>query len=357
MKPRRHIHPMRVIMIATAAAVASMCLWAQDSEPRRTRRHTTPITSAATTTQAINETREDTSRINAAFRARSTHFHRDDGAIVYVDTITGEEWIDSTTIVSQPKMKYPLLVDATVGVDVWDPVMRIFGQAYGLTTFTFDVNLHNRYFPVLEVGLGNASSTPSDKNFHYVSPTSVYFKIGANYNFIYNNNPAYKFFAGVRYGFAPFKWGLESATPAAGYWGDVPPFDIPNMSATAGWFEFCLGLRVKLWKNISAGWMFKYHVILHETKSVHGEPWYIPGYGTRGQAIAGSFTISYTIPFKEKPVPILEPAPSSDDTPTPDYLPEIRTTPIKPVSVPDSVHPHNTDTIASADHYSAPASE
>lgn len=299
---RHHNIRMRALAFALLAVIASMCLWAQEPAARRSKRHTTPITNASTTTQAINETREDTSRINAAFRARSTHYHREDGAIVFVDTITGEEWIDSTTITKAAKMKYPLLMDCTIGVDIWDGVMRIFGQKYGLTSFTADLNIHNRYFPTFEVGLGKASNAPEDKDYHYVSPMSVFFKIGADYNFIYNSNPAYKFFAGVRYGFTPFKWGLASATPAPGYWGDVPPFAIPNQSATAGYMEFCLGLRVQLWKNISAGWHLKYHMLVHESKSVHGEPWYIPGYGTRGQALTGSFSISYTIPFRKNSV-------------------------------------------------------
>ena len=294
---RKLLTPLRNIALITAVLMTGACLWARDDDTPKRRRHTTPITSAATTTQAINETRDDTSRINAAFRARSTHYHREDGAIVYIDTVTGEEWIDSAAIVTVKSMKYPLLVGADIGVDIWDAVMRLFGQKYGITTFSLDLNLHNRYFPAFEVGLGSASDAPSDKNYNYRSPLSVFFKIGANYNFLYNSNPAYKFFAGVRYGFAPFKWGIASATPAAGYWGDVPAFEIPNQNSTAGWLEFCIGLRVNLWKNLSAGWMFKYHTLVHESRNVHGKPWYIPGYGSRGQAITGAFTISYTIPF------------------------------------------------------------
>ena len=300
MMSKRNLHPLRALAMAAAIGAASLCLLAQSEGPRKDRRHTTPITTAATTTQAINETREDTSRINAAFRARSQHYHRDDGAIVYIDTITGEEWIDSATIVKGAKMKYPLLMDMTIGVDVWDPLMRVFGQKYGLVGFRADVNLHNRYFPLLEIGLGEASSAPNDKDYHYVSALSPYFKIGADYNFIFNNNPAYKFFAGVRYGFTPFKWGLRSATPAPGYWGETPSFAIESHSATAGYFEFCLGLRVQLWRNISAGWTFKYHILAHESKSVSGAPWYIPGYGSRGQALTGAFVFSYTIPLKSE---------------------------------------------------------
>lgn len=125
---------MRGIVLAVAVSAAAGCLWADDAAPKRQRR-ATPITTAATTTQAVNETRDDTARINAARRARSTHYHREDGTTVYVDTVSGEEWIDSTAIRSIPKMKYPLFVDATVGVDIWDPVMRLFGQKHGLLGF------------------------------------------------------------------------------------------------------------------------------------------------------------------------------------------------------------------------------
>lgn len=287
---------LRTLVFGTAVAVAAACMWADDA-PERPKRRATPITTAATTTQSINETRDDTSRINTQRRLRSTHYHREDGAVVYVDTITGEQWIDSATITNLPKMKYPLLVDASVSVDVWDPVMRAFGQKYGLIGFRADVNLHNRYFPTFEIGLGQAKNTPEVSDFTYTSPMSVYFKIGADYNFLYNSNPDYKWLAGVRYGFAPFRWSISNITPAPGYWGDVNTFEIPGQNATAGWLELCLGLRIKLWKNISAGWMVKMHTLLHESKNVHGKPWYIPGYGSRNGAITGSFMFTYTLPI------------------------------------------------------------
>lgn len=288
---------MRSLILASAVAVAAGALWADDA-PAKPKRHISPVNNAASQTQAINETKDDTSRINAAFRARSSHVVRENGTILYIDSLTGEEWIDSTNLIKVPKMKYPLIMDATVGVDLWNPAMRAFGQKHGLVGFWADVNLHNRYFPAFEAGLGQAKSTPAAQNFTYSSPMSVYFKIGIDYNFLYNSNPDYKWFVGARYGFAPFKWGLPSATPAPGYWGDLPGFTLPDQSATAGWMEFSVGLRVKLWKNISAGWRLIFHSLIHESKNEHGKPWYIPGYGTRGQSITGSFSLSYTLPLK-----------------------------------------------------------
>ncbi len=302
---------------ALASTVAITAVLAQ--VPGRPARRTTPVENQSTTTQAINETRNDTSRINAERRARSTHYHRDDGFTVYVDTLTGDEWVDSTQVLSLPKMKFPLLMGATVGVNIWDPVMRLFGQEHGLVGFTADMNLHNRYFPTFELGLGMARHTPSGQNFTYRSPMSVYFKIGADYNFLYNSNPDYQWLVGLRYGFAPFSWAVDDITLNSGYWDETVHFGVPSQSATAGWGEICLGLRIHLAGNISAGWMVRFHTLLHESKNKHGQPWYIPGFGSRGQAITGSFTISYTLPFnKDKTDAILK---MGDNLPDDEPLP------------------------------------
>lgn len=278
------------IIVVCVVAISAMA----DNATRR--RRTTPVETPATATQSVNATAGDTARINAARRAASTHYHRDDGAIVYVDTVTGEQWVDSATIASVPRMEYPLYVATTVGVNIWDPVMRLFGQKHGIIGFSADVNLHNRYFPGIEVGLGTASNTPAGENFSYHSPMSVYFKIGADYNFLYNSNPAYQWLVGLRYGFAPFSWSVSDVSMSPGYWDEPVRFDIPSQRSTAGWIEVCMGLRVKLIGNLSAGWMVRFHSLLHESHNVHGEPWYIPGYGSRNGAITGSFSLFYTLP-------------------------------------------------------------
>ena len=54
----------------------------------------------------------------------------DSGREFYLDTITGSEWVDSAAMML-PKVVgniYPLWDAVNVGVDVWDPLMRCFGQ-------------------------------------------------------------------------------------------------------------------------------------------------------------------------------------------------------------------------------------
>lgn len=284
-----------ILLSLSVAIVAVTTLWAQTPSRRRM----TPVENPATITQAINEARNDSARILEARKARSTHFHDEEGRSVYVDTVTGEQWIDSTEMIRVVKMDFPLLHSASAGIDIWDPVMRAFGQHYGLIGAWAEISLHNRYNPVFEFGLGKANNTPSGNNFSYRSPLSVYFKLGANYNFLYNSNPDYIFYAGLRYGLSPFSYTVDNVTIDNSYWGENTSFAIPTQHSTVGWLEFMLGLRVKLWGPISAGWAIKYHAILHESPAKYGQPWYIPGYGSRSASVTGSFSVSYTFSLEK----------------------------------------------------------
>lgn len=199
-----------------------------------------------------------------------------------------------------PKMINPLLFSATVGVDIWDPAMRIFGQNYGLIGFSAEVNLHNRYIPVFEVGLGNADNTPKDQNFTYHSPVTPYFRIGCNYNFLYNSNPDYQFVAGIRYGWSHFSYQLRDVDISDSYWGEDKWVNFPSQTSNVSYLQVLFGLRVKIWKQLSMGWNIRFRAILHETTQPSGQPWYIPGYGARGGVISGSFSIFYTIPLTHK---------------------------------------------------------
>lgn len=281
---------MRTLLSILVAVIALSSVWAQSN-----RRRITPLDTPATATQAINEAADDTARINARRRARSVEYTDERGRIMYVDTITGQEWTDSTTIKTIPHMEYPLFHAASIGINIWDPVMRIFGQDYGLASAWAELSLHNRYGIIVEAGMGAASHRGPADNYLYRSPASVFFKLGANYNFFFNSNPDYALYAGVRYGLSPFSYSVDDVNLPSDYWQQTAHFAVPSQQATAGWFEVGLGLRVKLAGPISAGWEVKYHSLAHCTKGRYGDPWYIPGFGTRGSSITGSFSIVYTL--------------------------------------------------------------
>lgn len=278
-------------------------------------RRVTPVDNPATTTQSVNEFKGDTARINAYKRTHFAHYHDENGNIVYVDTVTGEEWRDSTTMkASVPKMEYPLLESMTFGVNILEPFMRAFGQKYGLGEVWGMLSLHNRYMPVVVLGLGQAKATPDDGNFTYKSGIAPYFKIGADYNFLYNSSTDYQFHAGMRFGFTSFKYEITDITVNDSYWQENPPFAIPSQTSSAFYWELEFSLRVKVWRNISAGWSVKYHRLVKDSSGKYGRAWYIPGYGSRGSTLGLGFSVMYTIPINKRKTPL---SPTDDTLPQP----------------------------------------
>lgn len=289
----------RKILALVVAAVMSAA-WSVEAQ-----RKITPVKPTTTTSASADQERKR----EVDPKANLAEMKDAEGNIVFIDTITGKEWIDSTARKPSGKMIYPLMESVTVGLNLWDPAMRLFGQKYGGADIWAELSLHNRYKPVIEFGMSTCNDTPDGQNYTFKSPLAPYFKIGVNYNIFYNNNPQYQFLVGVRYGFTPFKYEISNFTLDDSYWGEQQQLSIPMQSATAGYFEFLAGVRVMIGRQISLGWNVKYHTLLHESSAAYGKSMYIPGYGKRGGAFSGSFSISYTLPF-----PVKEKAETTDDT-------------------------------------------
>lgn len=220
------------------------------------------------------------------------------GNVILVDTVTGTEFVDSTGIIPPVGNIYPLLHAVTVGVNILEPALRAFGQQYGGGEVWGELSLHNRYKPVIELGLSSADITPDGMNYTYRSPLAPYFKLGINYNIFYNSNPDYQLLVGLRYGLTPFRWTLTDITSSPdSYWGPTSPVSFPTQNCLAGYWEFALSLKVRIAGPISLGWSVKYHSMLHGGDSPIGPSLYIPGFGKRGNSLAVGFSVMYTLPL------------------------------------------------------------
>lgn len=291
------------IKILATIAAAAICLLPQMSQGQR---RVNPVKSASQGLQGKNENKNPGDSIDYS---KLAHIHDEHGNVIFVDTVTGVEVPDTATAPAAkiPKMQQPLFYAAAVGIDIWDPVMRIFGQHYGLIEFSGELNLHNRYIPVVEIGLGQSSYTPDDNNYTYKVPVTPYVRIGCNYNFIYNSNPDYMAFAGLRFGWSHFNYEVNDVRLSSDYWGESTTFNLPRQTANLTYMQFLFGIRVKVFGPISMGWCIRYKAKLHESAATYGRPWYMPGYGSRNGSITGSFSITYTLPFKKKPTDITTP--------------------------------------------------
>lgn len=189
---------------------------------------------------------------------------------------------------------YPRLTDLSIGVNFIEPLLMAFGQSYASADVNATLNMWNRLQPTVELGLGWAHNTPDGMNFTYKGKPSPYFKVGANYNFLFKNSPDYQAIVGIRLGYSTFGYDVTDARYVNSYWREDITYDITGERSHALWGEAGVGLKVKLWDRLSMGWMIRYHGILNYGKNEHSKPWFIPGYGPRSSSLGFSLGIYYT---------------------------------------------------------------
>lgn len=198
--------------------------------------------------------------------------------------------------------KYPKLYSVTVGVNIWDPVMRAFGQKYGIADISAEMSFYNRFSALMELGLGCANDTPDDGNYTYYTPMSFYGKLGASYNFLYNGNPDYKFNAGILFAGTFFDYELRDVRVSSDYWGEEGTYTMKGLSSRAFWGELVLGLKVKIVQNFFMGWNFRYRLMFGYKKNNNADVWYVPGFGERDRPLGASFSLYYNIPLTKKKI-------------------------------------------------------
>ena len=201
---------------------------------------------------------------------------------------------------------YPIITDITLGAGIGDAVGKIFGQSYSSFDVSASINMWNRLSPIVELGVGWANSTPEELNYTYKGKLAPYAKIGANYNFMFKSHPDYQLFFGIRAAYSTFSYDITNISLSNGYWGENQTIDLPNQKSHAMWGEMMLGLKVKIWQNISAGWTVKYHHVFSYKKNPNGDPWFIPGFGSRNSKLAVGLSVYYTLPTSRKKWPKID---------------------------------------------------
>lgn len=160
------------------------------------------------------------------------------------------------------------------------------------------VNLKNKYYPVIEFGYAGADKTAS--NGIEFSTSGFFGKAGADLSMLKpkpnstqkNNN----FLVGLRLGASRFNYSLYNQTITDNYWGNSETFNLESISSTKLWYEIAAGMRVEVFRNIYMGWTIRNKHLISKTESGQTTPWYIPGYGIGNTSVWGlSYSIGYRI--------------------------------------------------------------
>ncbi len=204
---------------------------------------------------------------------------------------------------SQPKEvkteeeKIPLYNGISIGVDLFGIGNKLFGGDYLSSEVSIDVNLKNRFFPVIEMGYGSTDTTDDDYGIHYKS-SSPYARIGLDYNTMGKKKSDSYLFVGMRYGFTAFKYDVQAPELEDPIWNGSVPFSHNGINSRAHWMELLVGIKVKVIKNFQMGWTVRYKARFSVKDNVNATPWYIPGYGSNKSTNFGfTYNLIYKLPF------------------------------------------------------------
>ena len=192
------------------------------------------------------------------------------------------------------KDSVPFLNGFAVSVDLVGPAQMLFGD-YGQYEAALRVNLKDRYFPVVELGMGKADHVDDITNITYKT-TAPYAKIGVDFNLLKNKHDIYRLFAGVRYAFTSFKYDLSHPGMEDPVWGNTASYQADGVKCSCQWVEAVFGVDAKIWGPVHLGWSVRYRSRIAYNDGELGNSWYVPGFGKSGGSnIGGTFNIAVDI--------------------------------------------------------------
>ena len=109
----------------------------------------------------------------------------------------------ATTISAQGKLfalqkdSIPLFRGFSVSVDIAGPIVKSLGD-YGEYEAALRLNLHDQYFPVFELGYGEADHNDEITQLAY-STQAPYFRLGCDINLLKNKHSPNRIYGGLRY--------------------------------------------------------------------------------------------------------------------------------------------------------------
>lgn len=194
----------------------------------------------------------------------------------------------------EKKDSVPLLRGFAVSVDLVGPAQMLIGD-YGQYEAALRINLRDKYFPVVELGIGKADHDDDVTLISYKT-SAPYAKVGIDFNLLKNKHDIYRLYAGVRYAFTSFKYDLSHPDITDPVWGNTAGYSAKDVKCSYHWAEAIIGVDAKIWGPVHLGWSLRYRSRISYNDGPLGNSWYVPGFGKTGSSnIGGTFNVSVDI--------------------------------------------------------------
>lgn len=184
------------------------------------------------------------------------------------------------------KDSVPLFNGLAVSFDLVGPAMQALGD-YGEYEAALRINLHDQYFPIFELGYGQAERDDEVTGIYYKTK-APYFRIGCDLNLLKNKHAPNRLYGGLRYAFTSYKVDIARQGMTDPTWQEETGFSVVEDACNQHWIEAVFGIDAQIWGPLHMGWTFRYkRRIAHKDSSI-GSTWYVPGYGIYGDTRLGA---------------------------------------------------------------------
>jgi hypothetical protein len=187
----------------------------------------------------------------------------------------------------------PFFRGVAVSFDVAGVLQRKLSD-YGQYEAAMRINLHDQYFPTLELGYGEAVHENDEVTGITYRTKAPYMRLGVDVNVMKRKHTGNRIFAGLRYGFTSYKVDMDRMPFPDPVWQWETSFGVKDEKCNQHWAEVLLGIDAKVLGPLHLGWSVRYRRRLAHNDGRPGKAWYVPGYGIQESTRLG-YTFNATI--------------------------------------------------------------
>ena len=198
---------------------------------------------------------------------------------------------DAQKLFRLEKDSIPLMRGFQVSFDLFGAGQMMLGD-YGQYEAALRLNLHDQWFPIVEVGYGKANHEEDPVTGIDYKTQAPYFRAGVDFNMLKKKHQANRIFAGFRYAYTSYKvdiWRKDFPDPV---WKWNTGFGVRDEQCSQHWLEFVFGIDAQVFGPFHLGWSVRYKRRLAHDEGNLDKTWYVPGYGTwDSSALGGTFNV------------------------------------------------------------------
>ena len=151
------------------------------------------------------------------------------------------------------------------------------------------INLHDQWFPVIEIGVGKANRENDEATGITYKTTAPYFRVGIDLNLLKNKHQSNRLYGGIRYAFTSYKVDVSRDHLEDPVWKyETDDFRWEGVKCNMHWLELVFGIDAKIFGPMHLGWNVRYRRRISHKEGDIGKTWYVPGFGTNDQDNLGA---------------------------------------------------------------------